>query len=387
MNKIDSKIASKVNRSLVLSLIYRHPRISRVELADRTGLERSAITYILNDLIRCGLVEECARGVAGARGGRRPILLRIREEAGTILALDIGLTHARGVVANLLGGILHREELELERGNSLIAIAARFLDGLKHTTPELFSKAAVLGISTPGVVDAEGGIMIHNRYHGWDSVPAAWELTSRFAIPVFLENDANAAAFGEYQAWQEKGEVHSLLYFLIRETLPGNDYVFGIGGAAVFNGLLWRGDGFSCGETAGKANDYFFSLLRPLARRRADLVTTSLEKLLQLAERGDEEAKTLLRQWARYFGSQLADIAGFLDVGAVIVAFHPSEGRERLLEYIRTEFSGHYVHVRHRLPPIFPQKLAHEASIHGLLRFAQERIFVTDSSSFSILLP
>ena len=87
----------------VLELIWRQVRISRADIARRTGLSRSTVSEIVATLLRTGLVAEV--GEAPSRGGRRPILLEFQDDAYGILGVDMGATHVAVALTNLRGEV------------------------------------------------------------------------------------------------------------------------------------------------------------------------------------------------------------------------------------------------------------------------------------------
>ena len=70
-------------------LIWQEHQISRAEIARNTGLSRSTVTEIVDNLLPTGLVAEV--GVGPSRGGRPPIVLEFNYEAGCILGVDMAL--------------------------------------------------------------------------------------------------------------------------------------------------------------------------------------------------------------------------------------------------------------------------------------------------------
>lgn len=88
-----------------------------------------------------------------------------------------------------------------------------------------------IGIGLPGLLDIENGIILEaSNLPGWQHYPFVGELTKRFNIPVFMENDANLAALGEY--WLGAGREAESLFMV---TLGS-----GIGGALLANGKIFR---------------------------------------------------------------------------------------------------------------------------------------------------
>lgn len=88
-----------------------------------------------------------------------------------------------------------------------------------------------IGIGCPGVLDRNNGIVVYSNNIGWRQVPVCRMLEERFHIPVYIENDANCAAVGEYLAGAGKNSSHMIMITL------GT----GIGGGMVLHGRLYRG--------------------------------------------------------------------------------------------------------------------------------------------------
>lgn len=95
-----------------------------------------------------------------------------------------------------------------------------------------------IGIGTPGSIDSDKGIVVFGNNLDWHNVPLAEELSRYFpGIPVGVENDANAAAFGEYMA--TGGNADSF----VAVTLGT-----GVGGGIVLNKKIFRGFNGAAGE-------------------------------------------------------------------------------------------------------------------------------------------
>lgn len=392
MKKFNTEITSKINRSIVLAQIFHNPFISRAELATLTGLNRSAITHILNDLLNKDLVEEVRKGKAGARGGRCPIHLQVKFDAGSIVALEIGLRKITGVIADLEGRELARDETEFDQGDPLLDLLVRFLDRFKAKEPQRFQNVVIIGIGCPGVIDHHRGCMLVNMYHGWHNVEVAPPLEQRYGVPVFLENDANAAAMGELNQLEETHTLRSVIYLFIRESMPGSPSPLGVGGALILNGQLWHGANFCAGEASQTINMVFTDIMKELHDRRGSALSggngpRTLSDLIHLAERGDAACRRALDEIAGQLGKLLGDFAAFLDSEGVLVYIHPPEGKEAFLETIQRAFHENYRSPSDTNVQFFPPQLATKATLWGVIRLGLERVFVRDGARSSILFP
>lgn len=391
IKKLNTEISSKINRSLVLGQIHRHPLISRVELAGRTGLDRSAITHILNDLLKLGLVEEVKKGKAGARGGRCPIQLQIRADAGSIGAVEIGLESVTGVLVDFDGKEKARMTAPITRGEPLLDILIQFLDALRRRHRVLFSSVRILGVTCPGVVESARGRLLLNLYHGWKDVDVAEQLQQRYAIPVVLENDANAAALGELHAHQQTAEMllQSLIYLFVRESTPGSPSPLGVGGGLILNGRLWEGAHWCAGEVSQTINLVFSRIMQPLdkARDARTSAAWTLTELLGASERREAAALQALDDIAGQIGKLLGEFAAFLDTEGVLVCIHPPEGKEPLLERIHAAFLKNY------RSPVMPSiqflrpLLGIRAPLEGVIRMGMDHVFIRDTTQNSVLFP
>ena len=97
---------------------------------------------------------------------------------------------------------------------------------------------AAIGVACAGQIDAASGTVVHAANLGWRRVPLAATLAAAFRVPVSIENDVHAAAWGEFRFGAHR-EVGSLLAVFVGT---------GVGSGAVLDGALWRGAGNAAGE-------------------------------------------------------------------------------------------------------------------------------------------
>lgn len=374
MKKLNTVISSRINRSLVLTQVFRNPDISRAQLAEKTGLDPSAITHISKELISRGLIVESAKGRSSSRGGRCPVFLRLREDAHCLLAIEVGLMVARARLCTWEGQTIGSVEIALRRGVDLLATINSVIESVKEAHPGFLDRCVLFAIGTSGVVDVPNGRLVLNVYHKWSNVEVAAPLLEKYGIPVFMENDANAAALGEIA--RRRSEVHrSLIYFFLRTTLDSETSAMGVGGALIVNGELWHGANGYAGEAG-------YTLNRRIDKRRKGK-SEPLLTLLKRASEGDAAAKREARRIAHEIAAYLSELAVFIDPDAVMVQLVPNHPGDFFIDWIRTEFFDVYTKARRIAFEVGTDE--ESPPLRGLVALGLSKLFVRSASETSIL--
>ncbi|MCU0489336.1 MAG: ROK family transcriptional regulator [Anaerolineales bacterium] len=236
MKKATHQLTKAHNRNLVFQTIYDQEKISRAEIARRTGLTRTTVSELVAMLLSESLVQEVGLGVS--QGGKAPVLLSIVPESRCLLALDLAQSEFRGAVVNLRGKILHRTQATVQdrSGEEALALVYQILDYLITSTD---LPVVGIGIGTPGLVDTLRGVIINAVNLDWQDVPLADLLGRRYRLPVYVLNDSQAAALGEYTFGNRPASTSSMIVINARQ---------GIGAGIVLQGKLIQGDGGGAGE-------------------------------------------------------------------------------------------------------------------------------------------
>jgi predicted NBD/HSP70 family sugar kinase len=238
-----------INRALIFRAIRDAKKISRAQLAEMTGLNPATITHITRDLLHQGLIEEAGQGES--RGGRRSSLLKIYSEGGYIIAVRISRHNIQGILTDLDLQKMVRKTITSSSLSYPIDITIYALLELIHDLIEQSGvdrrKILGIGICAPGPLDARRGVLIAPpNFPGWPSTPIREIVENKTGFPVFLDNDANAAALAE--KWFGGGRDWENFVFILGED--------GIGGGLVLNGDLFRGGHDIAGEIGHMSIDY-----------------------------------------------------------------------------------------------------------------------------------
>jgi predicted NBD/HSP70 family sugar kinase len=310
----------------VLNYVRELAPISRADIARETALQRSTVSYIVDELIHHGLIEE----VSGeSTGGRPPNLLSLRTANAVAIGVDLGTTNTVIATSDLAGRVLSQEEFPTDPDANItsqkIEESALRLSRMSGGTIE------GIGISFPGWVDPES-TSSYAPHFKWRDVPIAEAVTRTTSLPVTIDNDANAAALAEL--WFGRPEIREVRDFILVLVEAG------LGTGIVFDGQVYRGEGGTAGEfghmtigsgapvacAAGSTEcwEAFASERAALARYKTlahhngnDEV--NFTKLVDLALRGEGNARAALKTTARYLGIGIANLIQGLAPETVIV--------------------------------------------------------------------
>jgi len=159
-----------------------------------------------------------------------------------VAAVDLGGTKIRSVVVRDDGQILGVDQRATEAAEGPDGVIGRIVESVRAAVADAgltLDGLVGIGVAAPGPIDFERGVIAEApNLPGWHDVPLAAILAERLGRTALLENDANAAAVGEWRFGAGRGSRH-LIYLTIST---------GIGGGLILNGQLYRGANGSAGE-------------------------------------------------------------------------------------------------------------------------------------------
>lgn len=239
--------------SRIFRCIWRSPNISRVEIADKLGLDKSTVTNQVNRLIDLGLVAETEAGEASSRGGRRPIGLAVRRNFGRIIGIELQVGGFHALAVDLSGEILG--ELQGPASINKDSFASTILDIVDRATRELCPGPGPLlgvGVGLGGLVDLKSSRIRYSVPLGIrEPLDFGKTVASRLPMPCFVENDANCCAWGEL-AFNRSEELRDFLFALVEyrqdTTSLGTYGGIGVGFGVVHGGKVYSGSHGNAGE-------------------------------------------------------------------------------------------------------------------------------------------
>lgn len=241
-----------INTSHILRDIWVSRRISRVQLARDLNLNKSTITNIVSDLIDQEIIMETAEGAAGPTGGRKPVHIELNRKFGYVIGLELFKDTYSAVAVDLAGDILFsRSEHNELPGDDLAEIVVNLLESLREELSWIDIPLLGVGLGVSGIVNSEEGIIIGSIPHQIPKpFPLVDKISNKIKVPVFVDNDANACAWGEL-AFHRTKKLRNFLFTLI-EFHDDPKHIFyentAVGLGIVIEGKVYYGHNYSAGE-------------------------------------------------------------------------------------------------------------------------------------------
>jgi len=317
--------------------------------------------------------------------------------ANCTIGIDLGGTNIKGGVCDAAGGLLVTHEIETQAERGFEHVFARLL-GL---VDELLRKAGIgkadvagIGLGTPGPLSHSRGIVYNApNLPGWVNVPLRERFSRATGLPVVLENDANAAAYGEYVAGAGK-DVSSLVMLTLGT---------GIGGGIVLDGRLWRGADESAGEIGhmvlvpggrtcpcgqagcleryASANAVAERLVEAIRAGNACSLTADIERgravdarqVLRAADAGDALAARIWDETCYYLALGCLSLERLLSPELIVLAGGLTNAGRRLLEPVQTHFQKLRWHLMPATTRITFATLGTEAGTIGAAALARSQ--------------
>jgi len=232
------QLLKSINQQKVLNLIFSEGPITRVELAEKTGLTKQTVTNIVNRLLQEQIVLE-GEPVSG-RSGRNPIPLTVNYGAMYAIGVEVAVKYVRGKLMNFNNRVIAEtalEDLRFTSEEQTLECIRQVIDELLRRVPHSTGLKGI-GISIQGLVDSKAGVVISSSWLKWKNYPMRDKLQQLYPFPVYVENDVNLLAQFENLQGRLAASRHNITLKL--------DY--GIGGAIIIDKQLYSGATHVAGE-------------------------------------------------------------------------------------------------------------------------------------------
>lgn len=339
-----SETARTINRDIVLELIRANQPISRAEVARRSGLGRSTVSQIVEQLIGENWIREGAMG--SAPRGRRPTLIGLNEDL-VALGVDIHPRQASVALVDLNGRLLSRSLVPLT--SNAEASMKLLIDCMQRMQRSAVRKSTVgVGISLPGRVNPATQRLIFAPNLKWGDCDIKKIVETQIGLPVVMENAATACMLAELIFARMDG-VRDAVLVTVSE---------GVGTCVLANGQVVSGHNGMAGEFGhvpvdpngppchcGKNGCWeVFGSCRAAVRYYREMkpnsAAVSFHDLINLAEENDQAAVKALATQAMWIGRGLRMIIAGLSPSTVLIAGDLTAAWHRFGPLIEKEVNG-----------------------------------------------
>ncbi|PRY14688.1 ROK family protein [Kineococcus rhizosphaerae] len=294
------------NRAVVLGLLFHSGPVSRADLARATGLTRVTVSEIVGELLADGLVAELGLRPEG-RVGKPAMMVGLRSTEHHIVAVDLQrLPVARVAVLDLAGAVVSErtEDFSGVRGQEAVDAVERVC---REAIGAAVQRVVGVGVGTPGIVDAAGGIVESVRL-GWKDLPLAETLTTRLGVGVHVANDADAAALAEFT--YAGASASGFMAVVVGQ---------GVGAGIVLDGHLVRGHRLAAGEIGHLTVDPRGEPCECGRRGCLETIVAPTYLARTLEGRTPARRRVALRDAGRRLGAVLAPVVAALDLEEVLL--------------------------------------------------------------------
>lgn len=306
-----------------------------------------------------------------------------------VIGIDLGGTKISGAIADIDGNIINKYTIPTNANEGEQVVLNRIMsviDNLSIKLGEDLSKIKAIGIGSPGPLDPKNGMIITTPNLPFKNFKLVEPIKNKYNIPTFLDNDANVAAVGEYMLGAGKG-TENMVYITVST---------GIGGGAIINGKIYRGNTYNalevghmtivpdgpkcncgnhgCVEAVASGTAIGRQAMEAIKKgENTSLVNyekvTAAEVFIEAAK-GDAVSQKILDKSLEYLGIGVANLITILDPEVFVIGGGVSNGGNIVFEKVQQVVNQRCFQVMAENCRIVPAKLGNDAGVIGAVSLA-----------------
>lgn len=346
-----NSVIKELHTREVLSCIRHHEPISRTDVSKFTGISKSTVSRLIEDLLQLGLVMET--GSLEATSKRKPQGICINPDAYYCIGINLTRHAMRIVITTLTMQALYQVKYSICDHNTPDAFIHSISLALSQAIDDSgIDKEKILGVGVgvPGIVDYQNGVIINFASASkLRQIPLKVELEARFPYTFYIDNESNSRALAEQQLGYAVGYSNSIF-------LSCWD---GLGSGIVSNGVIMRGAGnitgeighmvinpsgkrcfcgkngcleaYCTAETLVEAVDYSLAHGRSSSLSRENLTSRSI---LEAFEQGDPLCCEHVYQMANLLGLGISNLIQIVNPEIIILAGNMFDESEKFFQAV-----------------------------------------------------
>jgi glucokinase len=299
-----------------------------------------------------------------------------------VVGVDLGGTNLRTALLSPDGNVLDKHKEATHASAGWKQVVARLVGNIQRQQKIADQKGLTVvgaGVGAPGVIRMDQGIVVKSpNFPDWNNLPLKEELERALHIPVFIENDANAAALGEQ--WLGAGRGINSMILLTLGT--------GVGGGIVLNNLIWQGaDGMAgeighmtlipegrrcgCGNTGclemyASARGIVLSYRDALGMKESGKAPElTAEQVYQAARDGEPVALRVMKDMGRMLGIGIANLINIFNPQMIVIGGGVKDAWQLFIGATHEEIMRRAFQVPAERTEIVPSQLGDDAGMVG----------------------
>jgi predicted NBD/HSP70 family sugar kinase len=392
-----TRTVSTINQSAIIRALRDHGPLSRARIGQLTGLSPATVNRLTSLMAKQRLIVQ--DGQEPSTGGRPSLILRYTGGPRVVSSLHLRGDRVVGGLVDFDGKLIERRELRFDdearngAGNGTgggdvdhrLELIGELLAGLLEQAEEQGTPCLSVGISVPGVVAEPEGRIGPLPELGWPGLPLREFLRSRTDLPLVIENDANALAYGEYRRGAGVG-TSSMVAVLLDN---------GMGAGIITKGALHRGRHFEAGEIGyllmersslrrsykelGDLEDRVGSAAltrsaRARGLRGGDGALLTAHDIVELARADNPVARETVDEIVDMISMAVAALSVILDPEVIVVGSGITSGTDEIIPGIQSRLTGRIL----RVPTLVPSSLGEDAVLLGAAELAMGEVDQVD---------
>jgi predicted NBD/HSP70 family sugar kinase len=343
----DQRSMRAANCLVVLNYIRERQTLPRSELARVTGLSRTTIGTIVDELLEVGIIQQEAYQDGE---DRRTNILSFNKTASFVLGGTLGRNHLTLLLADLAGTPIEHLTLPFatdegpEKGLPLLGECIKTF----VSQQVMWNKLVGIGFGIVGPLDPSlQKTIVPSPFAGWAGVNIQQALVQSLGVSVYLDNDGNLGALGESRYGVGRNE-QNMIYVKVGS---------GIAGGLILNKQLYRGDKGMAGEIGHIPVDFNGTLchcgqygcLETVAgksgilmeARRLNPAITTIAQVISAAREGDPGCVHALERAGKYLGFALASLVNSLNPSLIALDGSTMQAEKMILRPLQSMLEAH----------------------------------------------
>ncbi|MFW6102020.1 MAG: ROK family transcriptional regulator [Bacteroidota bacterium] len=345
-----------------LKLIRDYGELSGAQIARLAGIQPSTVVYILRRLNKAGFIEYSRTGESTSRGGKRPVLWRIKGSFGYLLGMEVLVDKIRYVLTDFSGQIVARVETHYENYLENGRVPQALLDNIEEVIDQYElnrERLLGIGIAITGLIDNAEAVVQYSSNLQLKELPLKKMIEEKVNVPVCLVNDANAGAMGIKWYFRRVGSLPPNIVYVTYNQI--SDYL-GIG--IIINDVLYSGATGTAGEVFEPLPDLFEAGKWAIQRRNTGGPLRywldsgkhiSLAYIFDLARKDDPVAGEMVNTIIQFLAYQLLLINGFINPDLIVLGGDIAIGEDLILDPLIEEFkrrNREFLEIDYNIPEI-----------------------------------